>query len=215
MKFGIIGSGMVAQQLGLGLIKLGHGVKLGTRNPDKMADWKKQAGENAGVGSFEEAARFGDIIFLATLWGNGATENAIKMASHENLAGKVVIDVTNPLAPGGEGNPPKLAVSYPDSAGAIVQRWLPESKVVKAFNIITAYYMANPKLNEGTATMFIAGNDAAARKTVREIAENWGWDVIEIGGIEQSFLLEALALLWITYGFKNNYWKHAFKLLKK
>jgi 8-hydroxy-5-deazaflavin:NADPH oxidoreductase len=87
--------------------------------------------------------------------------------------------------------------------------------VVKAFNIITAYYIANPKLKQGTADMFIAGNDPSAKKAIIDIARTWGWEVIDIGGIEQSYLLEALALLWIRYGFLNNYWKHAFKLLKE
>jgi 8-hydroxy-5-deazaflavin:NADPH oxidoreductase len=215
MKIGIIGSGMVAQQLGLGFLKLGHDVKLGTRHPDKLDQWLGQAGETASVGSFEDAAKFGELIALATLWNNGATEEAIRMAGKDNFAGKIVMDVTNPLAPGGEKQPPKLALAYPDSAGARVQSWLPKSKVVKAFNIITAYYMANPKLKGGTPTMFIAGNDTSANLTIKEIAEKWGWEVEIVGGIEQSYLLEALALLWIRYGFLHNHWKHAFKLLKE
>jgi 8-hydroxy-5-deazaflavin:NADPH oxidoreductase len=215
MKIGIIGSGMVAQQLGLGLIKSGHDVKLGTRNPQKLSDWQKQSGNKGSVGSFEDAAKFGELLFLATLWSGGATENAIKQAGKDNFTGKVVVDVTNPLESGGEGQPPKLALGYPDSAGATIQKWLPGSKVVKAFNIITAYYMANPKLKEGTPDMFIAGNDSGAKKSVTDIARSWGWNVIDIGGIEQSYLLESLAMLWIRYGALNNYWKHAFKLLKE
>jgi predicted dinucleotide-binding enzyme len=215
MKIGIIGSGMVAQQLGLGFLKLGHEVMLGTRHPDKLNEWLIQAGKGASVGSFKDAAGFGELIALATLWNNGATEEAIRMAGKDNFAGKIVMDVTNPLAPGGEKQPPKLALAYPDSAGVMVQSWLPKSKVVKAFNTITAYYMANPKLKEGTPTMFIAGNDASANNTIKEIAEKWGWDVEIVGGIEQSYLLEALAMLWIRYGFLHNYWKHAFKLLKE
>jgi 8-hydroxy-5-deazaflavin:NADPH oxidoreductase len=127
MKIGIIGSGMVAQQLGFGFLKSGYEVKLGTRHPEKLEEWRKKAGEKASIGSFEDTAKFGEIIVLATLWANNAAENAIKMAGKKNFAGKVVMDVTNPLAPGEEGQPPKLALGYPQSAGALVQSWLPDS----------------------------------------------------------------------------------------
>ncbi len=215
MKIGILGSGMVAQQLGLGFLKLGNDVKLGTRHPEKLEKWLKQAGEKASIGSFEDAAKFGEIVVLATKWADDATQEAIRLSGKQNFAGKVVMDVTNPLVSGGENQPPKLAFGYPDSAGATIQGWLPESKVVKAFNIITAYYMANPRLKEGTPDMFIAGNDASAKKLLSDIAIKWGWEIHDIGGIEQSYLLEALAMLWIRYGVLNNYWKHAFKLLKE
>jgi 8-hydroxy-5-deazaflavin:NADPH oxidoreductase len=215
MKIGIIGSGMVAQQLGLGFLKEGHEVKLGTRNPSKLDEWSKQAGERASVGSFEDAAKFGEMAAIATLWGNGATQEAIRLAGPKNLAGKIVMDVTNPLMPGGENQPPKLALGYPNSGGAMIQMWLPDSKVVKAFNIVTAYYMANPHLKEGSPDLFIAGNDLSAKKQIIDIAIKWGWEVHDIGGIEQSYLLEALAMLWVRYGFLNNHWKHAFKLLKQ
>jgi predicted dinucleotide-binding enzyme len=215
MKIGIIGSGTVAQQLGLGFLKSGHEVKLGTRHPNKLDDWLKKAGEKASVGSFEDAAKFGEMVAIATLWFNDATQDAINLAGKKNLAGKVVMDVTNPLAPGGENKSPKLALGYPESAGATIQSWLPDSKVVKAFNIVTAYYMANPNLKQGTPDMFIAGNDPAAKRMIMDIAIKWGWDIFDIGGIEQSYLLEALAMLWIRYGFITSSWKHAFKLLKE
>jgi predicted dinucleotide-binding enzyme len=216
MKIGIIGSGMVAQQLGLGFIKSGHDVKIGTRNPDKLKDWQNQAGVKASVSSFSDAARFGDFIVLATLWANDATKNAIEMAGKGNFGGKTVMDVTNPLLFDVQGQPPRPAIGYPESGGALIQSWIPEAKVVKAFNIVTAYYMANPKLEEGTPDMFIAGDHSDAKETVRKIAAGWGWNsVIDIGGIEQSYLLEAMALVWIRFGFLNNHWKHAFKLLRK
>jgi 8-hydroxy-5-deazaflavin:NADPH oxidoreductase len=215
MKIGIIGSGMVAQQLGFGLIKAGHGVKIGTRTSGKLGQWIEQTGDQGSVGNFADAAKFGEMLILATKWDGEATKNAIDLAGKANFSGKILIDVTNPLVIEAEGQAPKLAVGYPDSAGAIIQGWLPEAKVVKAFNIITAFYMANPKLKQGTPDMFIAGNDLSAKKVVAEIASNWGWEVIDMGGIEQSYLLEALALLWIRYGFLNNHWKHAFKLLKE
>ena len=215
MKIGILGSGMVAQQLGFGLIKSGYDVKLGTRDMTKLADWKKQAGEKGIVGSFQDAAKFGDILFICTHWDNGATRNAIELAGIENFAGKIVADTTNPLVFDKEGAPPKLDLGYPNSAGQTIQNWLPKAKIVKAFNIVTAYYMANPNLKEGKPDMFFAGDDVDAKKKITEIAEGWGWRVIDIGDIRQAYLLEAMALIWIRYGFMHQYWKHAFKLLNE
>jgi predicted dinucleotide-binding enzyme len=215
MNIGIIGSGSVAQHLGFGLIQAGNVVKLGTRNPRKLDDWLERAGKMASVGSFEEAAKFGELVIIATLWRDGATRNAINQAGVDNLAGKVVMDVTNPLISGGEKKPPTLALGYPDSAGKTIQEWIPQSRVVKAFNIITAQYMANPHLKQGTPDMFIAGNDPSGKKVIMDIAVQWGWNIHDIGGIEQSYLLEAFAMLWIRYGFINGTWKHAFKLLKE
>ena len=215
MKIGIIGSGIVAQQLGLGFLRLGHEVQLGTRNQGKLSEWRKQAGAKAIVGALEDAARFGEMIVLATKWDNGATENAITLAGKDHFTGKIVIDVTNPLTFGAEGQPPKLPIGYPHSAGKMIQDWLPQSKVVKAFNIINANYMANPVLKEGIPDMFIAGNDLTAKNRVKEVAKAWGCEVHDIGDIGQSYLLEALAFLWITYGFINHHWNHAFKLLKQ
>jgi len=215
MKIGIIGSGMVAQQLGLGFLKRGDEIKIGTRSPEKLTDWQIQAGRNASVGNFDDAAKFGDLIILATRWENDATRNAIELAGKRNLEGKILIDVTNPLIFKDTGQPPSFALGYPESAGKTIQQWLPQTKVVKAFNIVTAYYMANPKLKEGILDMFIAGNDQAAKNKVKEIATGWGWPVHDIGEIEQSYLLEALAMLWVRYGFLNNHWKHGFRLLKE
>ena len=215
MKIGILGSGMVAQQLGFGFLKSGYDVMLGTRNPAKLNDWKTKAGDKAFVGSFQDAAGFGEIIFVATYWADDATQNAINMGGMENFKGKIVVDVTNPLQFDKEGEAPKPAIGYPWSGGALIQSWLADSKVVKAFNTITANYMANPKLKEGVPDMFFAGNDPEAKKVVMDIAISWGWNVVDCGDIEQSYLLEALALLWIRYGFMNKHWKHAFKLLRE
>lgn len=212
-KVGIIGSGLVGQQLSMGFLKLDYEVKIGTRDPEKLKDWVNKAGKNASVGSFKEAAKFGDLIVLCTLW--VGVENAINLAGKENFVNKIVIDVTNPLIFEKEGEPPKLALGYPDSAGATIQKWLPNSKVVKAFNIVTANYMTNPNLKDGKPDMFIAGNDANAKKIVSEIASKFGWPVTDLGKIEQAYLLEAIAMTWIRYGFLNNHWTHAFKLLKK
>lgn len=213
MKVGILGSGVVAQALGTGFVTLGHDVKLGTRSPndDKIKTFLKKAGPKASAGSFADAAEFGDLAVLATAW--SGTENVIKLANPKALAGKVVIDVTNPLKMSSQG-PPTLAVSGSDSAGEQVQRWLPQSKVVKAFNTVGNSLMFKPQLPGGPPDMFIAGNDAGAKQTVTGLLKSFGWTVHDLGGIEAARYLEALAMIWILHGFSTNTWSHAFKLLK-
>ena len=212
MKIGILGSGTVGQQLGIGFVKIGHEVKIGTRDSSKLNEWLNSVGNNGSVGSFEEAANFGDFIVIATLW--KGTESAIEQSKQENFANKVVIDVTNPLD-FSEGSP-KFAVTIGNSAGEIVQRLLPNSKVVKAFNFIGAHIMCNPKREEGMPTFFVAGDDQEAKELVMSFAKEFGWqEVVDMGNIEQAYWLEALAMFWINFGMKYNNWTHAFKLLKK
>ncbi len=213
MKIGIIGSGTVGQTLGTGLSQQGHTVTLGSREPDqeRIQDWVRKTGKSARADSFEEAAKFGEIVISATQW--GGTENALRLAGPKNLAGKVVIDVTNPLD--FSKGMPVLAVGFSDSAGERVQRWLPDSKVVKAFNIVTAATMINPRREEGMPDMFIAGNDADAKAKVTRILEEFGWPVIDLGGIEKARLLEPLAMIWIDLYLKTQTNTHAFKLLRK
>ena len=214
MRIGILGSGEVARALGLGFTTLGHDVKMGTRDPGKqeVRDWLAKAGQHASAGSFAEAAGFGEVAFLATSW--AGTENALKLAGPERLAGKVLVDVTNPLDFSG-GPPPRLAVGFDDSAGERVQRWVPQTRVVKAFNIVGNASMFRPQFPGGPPDMFICGNDEAAKRTVTGILTDFGWPTADLGGIEAARYLEALAMVWILYGFRTNTWTHAFKLLRK
>ncbi|HET6266669.1 MAG TPA: NAD(P)-binding domain-containing protein, partial [Acidobacteriota bacterium] len=165
MKVGILGTGDVGRALGSGMIKEGHDVKLGSReavNP-KTQEWISKNGSRATGGTFEDAARFGDWIFICTLW--TGTENALRMAGIDNFSGKIVIDTTNPLAY--EPNKiPGLALGWNDSAGEQVQRWLPKAKVVKAFNIVGNPHMYKPNFPGGPPTMFFCGNDKDAKKQV-------------------------------------------------
>jgi len=215
MKIGILGSGEVGRKLGDGFIKLGHSVKIGTRDlsQKQITTWL-HAHENgtASAGTFEEAASFAELIVIATRW--DGTTNAIILAKQKNLAGKIVIDVTNPLD-FSKGVPPKLAVGHTDSAGEIIQRTLPSAKVVKAFNIVGNPLFVHPEFTGGPPTMFICGNDQQAKKTVTDILTGLGWETIDIGGIEGARLLEPLAMLWITCYFKTNDGNFAFKLLRK
>jgi 8-hydroxy-5-deazaflavin:NADPH oxidoreductase len=96
-----------------------------------------------------------------------------------------------------------------------VQRWLPQSKVVKAFNCVGNAHMFRPQFAGGPPDMFIAGNDAGAKQSVTDILKSFGWNTIDLGGIDASRYLEALAMIWILYGVRTNTWNHAFKLLRK
>jgi 8-hydroxy-5-deazaflavin:NADPH oxidoreductase len=219
MKTGILGSGDVGRRLGDGFIELGHMVKIGTRDPSKgeVVRWVSNHGGEEGkasAGTFTEAASFGEMIVIATSW--DGTSNAIKMADPTNFAGKIVIDVTNPLD-FSKGMPPKLAVGYSDSAGETVQRLIPEAKVVKAFNIVGNPHFVHPDFpNGGPPTMFICGNDEEAKKVVKDnILTKFGWETVDIGGIDGARLLEPIAFLWITYYFRTGTGNHAFKLLRK
>lgn len=211
MKVGIIGSGDVGKKLGDSFVDLGHSVKIGTRDATKLAEWASKHGNRASAGSFADAAAFGDIIVVATSW--AGTASALDMANPKNMAGKIVIDVTNPLD--FSTMPPKLAVGNTDSAGETVQRLLSEARVVKAFNIVGNPHMYKPNFSEGRPTMFICGNDDSAKKMVTDLLTSFGWESIDIGGIEGSRLLEPLAMLWITYYFRTGTGNHAFKLLRK
>ena len=216
MKIGIIGSGDVGRKLGDGFIELGHLVKIGSRDPNqsKITAWiSKHGKENASSGTFSDTASFGEIIILATLW--TGTLEAIQLANPRNLANKIVIDVTNPLD-FSKGMPPTLAVGHTDSAGETIQRMLPDSKVVKSFNIIGNPHMIHPDFPGGKPTMFICGNDEGAKKIVtQDILSKFGWETIDIGGIEGSRLLEPIALLWILHYIRTGSGNHAFKLLQK
>ncbi|HEY1991844.1 MAG TPA: NAD(P)-binding domain-containing protein [Gammaproteobacteria bacterium] len=212
MQIGILGSGGVGQALGLGFLKLGHEVKLGSRDPDKLKPWVAKAGRHASAGTPADTARFADIAVLATAW-SGA-ESALKLAgAPAALAGKLVVDVTNPLIYEA-GKMPRLALGHTDSGGEQVQRWLPQSKVVKAFNTVGHAHMVDPQFAGGPPDMFICGEDASAKQVVAGICKNFGWGVVDAGGIEAARLLEPLCILWVEYGLRNQSWNHAFKLLR-
>ena len=214
MKIGILGTGDVGQALGIGFTKLGHDVKMGSRDPhqEKVKAWVNKAGAKASAGTFAEAAAFGEMAVLCTIW-TGA-ENAIRLADPANLAGKVVIDTVNPLDFSG-GIPPKLAVGHTDSAGERIQRWLPHSQVVKAFNIVGSAHMFKPEFPGGPPDMFICGNDEQAKAAVTDLLKTFGWAVIDIGDMECARYLEPLAMVWIRHFFRVNSVNHAFKLLRK
>jgi predicted dinucleotide-binding enzyme len=207
----ILGNGTVGTALAKGFAELGYEVVFGTR---EVKGAKTRAALEAVPGShaasFAEASATGSIAVLAVPW--SGMEAVIFTAGPDNLAGKIVIDPSNPLDFSGEV--PTMALGASDSGGELVQRLLPRSHVVKAFNIVTATHMVHPRLPDGTPDMLIAGNDAGAKGRVGEIIKGFGWRApIDVGPIVESRLLEALAMLWVIYGFRNDHWTHAFSLL--
>ena len=208
VNVGILGSGDVGKALAKGFSGLGHDVKIGSRSPEKLAEFASKQ-ERVSNGTFEEAAQFGDIIVLAT-HGN-ATVNAIELGGRDNFEGKVVIDTTNPL--NFDKGKPELSVGFSDSQGEIVQRAIPNARVVKAFNTVGSPLMVNPQLPGGPPDMFIAGNDADAKKIVTQICEHFGFGVIDLGSIESSRYLEPMCMAWVLHGVLSGKWAHAFKML--
>ena len=207
----ILGNGDVGVALGKGFAAHGYEVVFGTRDAGSEKSRKALAAvPGSRAHSHAEAARAGSLAVVALPW--SGLQDALALAGPDNLSGKLVIDASNPLEL--VGGTPVPAIGHTDSAGETVQRLLPGARVVKAFNTITAGHMVNPRLPDGVPDMFIAGNDAAAKAEVGEILRAFGWRTpIDMGDIRASRLLEALAMLWISYAVRNNHWTHAFSLL--
>jgi predicted dinucleotide-binding enzyme len=214
MKIGILGSGIVGRVLGAAFLKEKHEVMLGTRNTakDEVVQWKK---DNPGsmTGSFAEAAAFGELLVLAT--GGNVTESAITLAGVANFAGKTVIDATNPI----DHSPPvngvlRFFTNANESLMEKLQGLVPDANLVKAFNSVGNALMYKPSLPGGIPTMFICGNNEAAKKTVAAILTDFGWEIEDMGKIEAARAIEPLCILWCIPGMIRNQWKHAFKLLK-
>jgi len=212
-KIGILGSGGVAKSLGSGFVKHGFEVMLGTRDTSKLAEWQTATGSNAHVGSLKEAATFGDIIVLAVK-GHVAAD-VIEMVGPQYLNGKTVIDTTNPIAEA----PPENGVlrfftNLDEALMEQLQERFPEIHFVKAFNSVGAHLMVNPSFKDGKPSMFICGNNMAAKSEVSDILELFGWEVEDMGKVEAARAIEPLCMLWCIPGFLNNQWIQAFKFLK-
>jgi 8-hydroxy-5-deazaflavin:NADPH oxidoreductase len=213
MKFAVLGSGVVGRSLGAGLVRHGHEVLMGSRDPDAehVRAWVDEVGDRGRGVSYDEAAAVAEIACLVTAW--SGTANALELAGAANLAGKIVIDVTNPLGAGPSG--PVLVLSGDDSGGEQVQRWLPDSHVVKTWNTVNHAHMIDPQIPGGPGDMFLCGNDAAAKRTVSELVRDCGWPPLDAGSIEASRLLESLTMLWVGYAISHGSTDHAFKLLHR
>jgi 8-hydroxy-5-deazaflavin:NADPH oxidoreductase len=211
MKIGILGSGGVATTLAAGFLGEGHTVMLGTRDAAKLGDWRA-AHRDVEIGSVAQAAAFGDVIVLAV---KGSAAEAVLRAAAPGLAGKVVIDATNPIA----DEPPEDGVIryFTGPNESLMERLQAQhsaARLVKAFNSVGAHLMVKPKVDGGRPTMFIAGNDAEAKALVTQLLDAFGWDSDDMGSVKAARAIEPLAMLWCIPGFLRNDWAHAFKMLR-
>ena len=200
MKIAVLGTGMVGNSIGSKLTQLGHQVMMGSRTNDneKAAAWMQSAGANASQGTFSDAAKSGEIIFNCT--SGMASLEALKLAGAENMKGKIIVDIANPLD-FSKGMPPTLSIINDHSLGEEIQKAFPESKVVKTLNTLNAHLMTNPSaVNNGDHTIFICGNDTDAKASVRKILNSFGWKdecIIDLGDITNARGTEQLLPIWI------------------
>ncbi|MBI4976728.1 MAG: NAD(P)-binding domain-containing protein [Spirochaetes bacterium] len=210
MKIAVLGTGMVGQIIAAKLADIGHSVVMGTRDPAKTLSRKEEGTPNAAhitdwmkshaaipVVRYAEAAQHGEIVILAV---NGAGAlSTLTLAGAQHLAGKTVMDITNPLD-FSKGMPPSLFVCNTDSLGEELQKAFPEARIVKTLNTVRADLMVDPaKLTGEAITMFVCGNDAGAKTAVTSYLKTWfGWkDVIDLGDITSARGTEMLLPIWL------------------
>jgi predicted dinucleotide-binding enzyme len=196
MRIGVLGAGQVGQALAEGWARHGHETRLANRSGD------------AG-GTYAEVADWAELVFLAVL-GTAAVDVVTGVA--DSLAGKVLVDATNPLD--FSSGRAELFVRGDDSLGEQVQRAVPQVRVVKAYNTVNNALMVDPDLPGGPPTMMLAGDDAAAKATVADLLQSTGWEAADLGGIECSRELEQLCMTWVRIGVQTGTWGHAFKVLR-
>jgi len=214
MRIGIIGSAVVGQTLASGLKQHGYDVRIGSRSPQKLADFSAKSGIQSG--SVADVAAWGEAIVLAVK--GSAAEAAVREAGATNLAGKAVLDTTNPIAEAPpEDGVLKFFTSPNDSLMERLQAMAPDAKFVKAFNSVGCGLMINPAFPGGVKpTMFYCGNDEGAKKTVARIIEQLGWEPADMGSAKAARAIEPLCQLWCIPGFRNNQWSsHAFHVLRR
>jgi predicted dinucleotide-binding enzyme len=212
-RVGVIGSGEVGETLANGFLKHGHEVMRGTREQQKLAEWKANAGPSASVGTVAEAAAFGALVVLSV---KGGAAEAVVRACGAALDGKTVIDTTNAIG----DEPPdhgilRMFTGPNESLMERLQRAAPLARFVKSFSCVGNEFMVNPDFGGEKPTMFLCGNDAAAKAEVEAILAKFGWEWQDIGGVEGARAIEPLAVLWCAPGFLRNEWSHAYRVLRK
>ena len=210
-KVGVLGSGQVAQVLAAGFKKHGYEVTIGSREAGKVAEFASRTALAAAT--FAGAAAASEVVVLAVK--GGAALEALRLAGAANLAGKVVIDATNPIA----AEPPdhgliRYFTGPNDSLMERLQAAFPAARLVKAFSQVGNGFMVDPTFPGGPPTMFICGNDDDAKAEVSAILTAFGWASEEVGKVESARAIEPLCQLWCAPGLLRNQWTHAFKLLK-
>lgn len=210
-RFGVLGSGEVGQVLAKGLLANGYEARIGTRTPGKLAAFAKSTGIQEGT--FSEVAAWAEAVVLAVL--GTAALDVVKLAGSGNLAGKLVIDTTNPISK----EPPEDGVlryftGPNDSLMERLQAACPAAHFVKAFNSVGSGLMVHPLLSGGPPTMFYCGNDTRAKAAVARLLEHFGWEGVDMGSAVAARAIEPLAQLWCIPGFREDQWMHAFRLLR-
>jgi 8-hydroxy-5-deazaflavin:NADPH oxidoreductase len=210
-RYGVVGSGVVAQTLAKGLKKHGYDVRIASRSEGKLAEFSKTSGIPAGT--FADVAAWAGLIVLAVK--GTAAESALKQAGAANVRGKIVIDTTNPLTDEAPVDGVLKFFTGPnESLMERLQSAFPDARFVKAFNSVGNALMVNPALAGGRPTMFYCGNDAGAKQTVAGLLEQFGWEPADMGRAAAARAIEPLCQLWCIPGFLENRWTHAFKLLR-
>ena len=214
MRVGVIGSAVVGQTLASGLKKHGHDVRIASRTPEKLADFSKSSGIQAGTSS--DVASWAEVVVLAV--SGAAALDALGEIGAANLQSRIVIDTTNPIAK----EPPEDGVlrfftSPNESLMELLQAAAPAARFVKAFNSVGAGLMVNPSFPGGARpTMFYCGNDQSAKTIVSGIIEQLGWEPADMGTAKAARAIEPLCQLWCIPGFRSNQWtNHAFHVLRR
>ncbi|HUH33735.1 MAG TPA: NAD(P)-binding domain-containing protein [Daejeonella sp.] len=215
-KIGILGTGMVGNTIGTKLVELDYTVMMGSRsaNNEKAQTWAVANGANALTGTFEEAAKFGEIIFNCTK--GEASLEAIKMAGLQHFGGKTVVDIANPLD-FSKGMPPSLLpkLSNTNSLGEEIQKLIPEANVVKSLNIVNCEVMVDARRSGGDATMFVCGNNADAKEELKAILLQFNWtDIIDLGDISNARGTEMLLPIWLRIWNATGNGHFAFKIVR-
>ncbi len=208
-RYGVIGSGDVGKALSRGLARHGHDVRIGTRDPGKLAAFSKETG--VASAPFAAAAQHGEVVVLAV---GGAVAVEVLRSVAPQVAGKVVIDTTNPISGPPEKGILPFFTGMDDSLLERLQAAVPAARLVKAFSCVGHALMVDPRLAGGRPTMFVAGNDAAAKREVASLLDSFGWEVEDVGGVEGARVIEPLCRLWCAPGFLRNDWAHAYRVLR-
>lgn len=209
MKAGVLGTSTVGRTLASRLAERGHSVMIGTRDPavtlartepdrfgnPPLAAWRQQH-PAIELGTFAQAAAYADVVFNAT--SGEASLEALRLAGEASLAGKILIDLANPLD-FSKGMPPSLSVCNTDSLGEQIQRAFPSARVIKTLNTVNANLMLAPRsLADGQHTMFLCGNDAEAKRVVTELLQSFGWtDLVDLGDITNARATEMMLPIWL------------------
>ncbi len=213
-KIAVLGSGTVGQVLADGFLRHGHEVMRGSREPAKLSAWKSTAGAKARAGTFADAAGWGEIVVLAVK--GTAAEAVLDLCGAKALEGKTILDATNPIAEAPPVNGVlKFFTSLDESLMERLQRKVPGARFVKTFSCVGNAQMVDPDFGGLRPTMFICGDDAAAKMQATAILDAFGWETEDLGAKEAARAIEPLCILWCIPGFTQNRWTHALKMLRR